>query len=495
MTTFLLHAGNQSLLPTMAKRVMKSNNVLFTLSNFSFSRHFGRYAKGGFVYNYHEGIASIAAYINKRGYVPYFHDSQFHGQFEALIDRIKKDNIAVVGFPCYTVDLHEIIDCSARIKRLVPDVIIVVGNVHASNYPKDVLKLAPAVDYVIIGEAEIAFADLLDYLRSGKNTSVPDGVAWRNGQEIVIRAPKERPSITDLPLPAYDIFPMKKYIVQPTLAKRYPTYTLMASRGCPFSCAFCDVKSVMGNRVRYRTPKQIVANMRYLEETYNAQGFAFQDSTLTVNHRWVREFCQQYIDAKIGKPWMAYSRVDTINYDLIHEMKKAGCWCLSFGMESGNQKSLDLLNKKTTIEQNYTAGRMVLDAGLVLQASFIFCLPGENERDADNTYRFALDIGAHICRFFLPTPYPKTRLFDLCAADDGQTLSPHESGRYDFLNYGDNLPYVNPRFGAKRMRQLVRRYERNYYLHPKIIIRNLKQMKTIYDWQKYWIAFRSVYGV
>lgn len=473
---------------------MKSNKVLFTLSNFSFTRHFGRYAKGGFVYNYQEGIASVAAYIRKRGYLTYFHDACFHGPFDALVERIKRDDIAVVGFPCYTVDLCEIIDYTTRIKRLAPDVIIVVGGVHASNYPEDVLRLAPAIDYVIIGEAEIALANLLDCLSSGKDTLGVDGIAWRNGPEVIVKTPNVKASITDLPMPAYDIFPMEKYIIQPTLAKRYPTYTLMASRGCPFSCSFCDVKSIMGSQVRYRMPEEVVANMKYLAETYQAQGFAFQDSTLTVNHRWVSEFCKAYVAAQIGKPWMAYSRVDTINHHLVQVMKEAGCWCISFGMESGNQKSLDLLNKKTTIAQNYAAGRMVLDAGLVLQASFIVGLPGEDESDADRTYRFALDIGSHICRFFLPTPYPKTRLFDLCAADDGQVLSPHESNRYDFLNYSDNLPYINPKLGAKRMRQLVRRYEHNYYLRPKIIMRNLKQMKTVYDWQKYWIAFRSVYG-
>lgn len=475
-----------------------NKNVLFALSPFNCFDQFKRYSRGGILYNYQEGIALISSYIKQEGFNPHFFDGTLLSTKENyandLCDYIKSKNITIVGFPCYTVDYLELVELSTEIKQLIPNIIIAIGNVHATNYPRDILETAQDIDYIILGEGEISFLRLCQYLNGQGNIEDVPGLAWRSNGEIHINNNTERLNITSAPLPAYEIFPMRDYVLQPTLVKKYPTYTLFASRGCAFHCAFCDVKTMMGRRVRYRPVERVIENMRHLTDNFGAQGFAFQDSTFTTNKRWVMEFCDKYKKSKINKPWLAYSRVDTITKELIYEMKDAGCWCLSYGIESGNQKTLDLLEKRTTIEQNLQAAKWTLEAGIMLQASYIICLPGEDENDAHTTYRFAKEVGAHIARFFLPTPYPKTKLYEICKNDYPAVPEPHDSLAFDFLNYGKNyLPYINPRIGKEKMIDLAQKFERNYYLQPKILFRNLTQLKSHDDLKKYWTAFKAVY--
>jgi len=177
--------------------------------------------------------------------------------------------------------------------------------------------------------------------------------------------------------------------------------------------------------------------------------------------------------------------------ELLPLMKKAGCWQIGYGCESGNQKSLDIIHKEATVQNNVDAVQNTIKNGIMCSTTWIIALPGETKDDAWNTVELALRLASHVAKFFLPIPYPGTELEELCRQDGGlRDNVPYED--YEFY-MPDNLVYVNPRIGQENMKQMLKKAYRRFYTKPKVLYRNLLQLK---DWdmlKKYWRALRLLF--
>jgi len=460
---------------------------------------YGKFSDGTGNNTFPFGVASVASYVHGRGY----HVSYI----DPLVDEIKKEDYLaflrenrfdMIAMSSTTLEIDYAVSTLELAKSVLPDCLTVLGGVHATLLPEKILRRTDAIDYLVLGEGEKSFLRLLDALSSGREglTRGLPGIAYKKDGAVTVNPYEEtdRLSPEEMPAPLFDIFPMRKYVSQITYAKVFPTYSLVASRGCPYECAFCDAPVTTGRKVRYKPVDALISEISTLKEKYGARGVMFLDSTFTVDNGWVTRFCEAYIRSGLKLPWACNSRVDTVSEGLLKLMKKAGCWSVLFGVESANQKSLDLINKRTTVEQNEASIRLALKLGFYVYTSYILCLPGENEDDVMNTIRFARRMGNHIAIFYLPVPFPRTKLEEIARAEGG--LREGARGKdYNQWDYSDPV-YINPLLGKEKMQELLRKAFLGFYTSPLVISRNLKELFLLRQSPyKFYLGLKGVLGV
>jgi radical SAM superfamily enzyme YgiQ (UPF0313 family) len=359
----------------------------------------------------------------------------------------------------------------------------------------------PELDFIVTHEGEKSFLELVQCIYEGNLScikSIP-GLVYRNADgETVHNHFDMRCNFLEekeLPIPLFNIFPMRHYVAQITFAKEFPSYSIIAGRGCPYRCSFCNGAVTLGKKVRMKPVEVLLEEMKILKDEYGAKGIMFLDSSLTTRRDWLDHFCEEYIRSGIKLPWSCCSRVDTFNHDIGIKMRKAGCWAVAFGIESANQKSLDLINKGTTVEANHRALHTADELGFYITSSYIICLPGETESDVMNTIHFAKKHPTHIALFYLPMPFPKSRLHEACEQDGGLRKA-ENADDYNCWNVDGPLLYTNHLIGEARMRELYRTAYRQFYLNPSVIWRHFKEFALLRQSPyKLWLGLKSFLNV
>lgn len=460
---------------------------------------YGRFAAGAGNNTFPVGLASICSYIAPRGWDPRYLEPSIEGlDAEGYAAFLREGAYDLVGIGSTTNQIDYAFETFRAVKRVSPKAVTVLGGIHGTLLPRETLAACPEIDFLVAGEGEKPFHRLLEALEAGDRSRFPGipGLGWREGGEILFNppAPDDMLKAEDIPLPAYDRFPMEKYVAQITFAKTFPSYSVLATRGCPYRCAFCNACDVMGRKVRFKPVPRILEEIRILKERYGARGLMFMDSTFTINKRWLLDFCAEYRRSGLGLPWACNSRADTVDRETMRAMKDAGCWEIVFGIESANQKSLDLIRKGTTVAQNAEAVAGALALGLYVYTCYILCLPGETEEDAMNTVRFARAQGNQMALFYLPVPFPKTELWELCRADGGLRADARWAD-YNAWDYARPV-YVNPRIGRERMREVYRRAYLDFYSNPVVLARNLKELLLLRQHpRKFWLGLKGFMGM
>lgn len=459
---------------------------------------YGKFSKGAGTNTFSYGMACLASYIRERGYDAFFLDPNLEKMSEdEYLHFLERNRFDVIGISSTTLQIDYALKCFETIKRHFPQTTTVLGGVHATLMPQETITAAEDLDYLILGEGEKPFYNLLGSIENGcsNDTRRIPGICYRLNGEIVLNLPlnANRLTLGEIPIPRFDIFPMRKYIPQITFAKTFPSYTVIASRGCPFRCAFCNASATLGKNVRLRSIDSLLEEIRVLKAEYGAKGIMFLDSTLTVNKPWLKQFCEAYIQSRLQLPWAANSRADTIDEDLLAFMKEAGCWNITFGIESANQKSLDLIDKGTTVDQNTLAINSALKLGFYVYTTYIICLPGETEDDVKHTIRYARKMGNHMAMFYLPVPFPKTKLYQICRETGGL----REDAVWSDYNSWDytNPVYVNPIIGKEKMLELYKNAYLSFYSNPMVWYRNIKDMILLKQSPyRYWLGLKSFWS-
>ena len=473
-------------------------NILFQEPLVERGVTFGKFSAGAGNNTFPYGVACLAQYVRDRGHqVKYLEPSIEQMSLDEYKDYILENKFDMIGIGSTTLQIGKTIKTFEIIKKINPKIITVLGGIHGTIMPKETLNLTDAIDYIILGEGEKPFYRLLQLLESKDFEKIRklSGIAFKRKGKMIINPPDFSNMLLpkEFPVPAYDLFPMGKYFTQITYSKDFPAYSILCSRGCVFKCAFCNASDIMGQRVRYKKPEDVIDEILVLKNKYGAKGLIFQDSTFTVNNEWVKDFCKQMIAKKVNISWACNSRVDTVNEDILRLMKKAGCWEILFGAESGNQKSLDLINKKTTVEQNTKALKLSMKAGIYTYATYIICLPGETKKDALNTIKYAMKIATPMAMFYLPVPFPKTRLWDICK-EQGIL---RENAKWEDYNAWDysNPVYINPLIGKEEMAKILKKAYISYYSNPVVLLKNLKELVLLkQNPRRFLYAFKALWG-
>jgi anaerobic magnesium-protoporphyrin IX monomethyl ester cyclase len=353
------------------------------------------------------GLAYLAAVIEKSGHELKVFDCLALGMDHTSLGKgFASYQPDVVGITSVTPTVNSALFTAKIAKENAPNSIVVMGGPHATFLDKEVLTEEPAVDIVVRGEGELTVIELLSKLFGYGDLQSVSGISFRrNGQ--IVRTP-DRPyiqNLDDLPRPAYQYFAWKKYqLFGKTILP------LLTSRGCPFQCSYCVSSRMVGKEFRARNPLKVVDELEWLKREHEAGAFSFYDDAFTYDTERAVAICEEIKNRKIGLPWDCQTRVDRISKEVLSKMKAANCQLVSFGAESGCQKILDSINKRTTVEQNEKAIKMAKEVGISVAMSVIIGYPGETKESLKQTYDFIRRTEPDYVYLCLATPYPGTHL-------------------------------------------------------------------------------------
>ncbi|MFC1900186.1 B12-binding domain-containing radical SAM protein [Chloroflexota bacterium] len=394
------------------------------------------------------GICYISAYLQSYGIDCRIFDAYFNSWSEKeTIEKVAEYNPDIVGLTAMT---HEIIRASqiASLLKERLNIPVVIGGCHVTALPMETMEEFPVFDYAVYGEGERTVLELTEFLQKSSISEQPgiDGLVWRDTEgNIRINEPREPLTSEEL-----DILPypdVKDYYSGPqALADKDSYYTMFTSRGCPYHCAFC--MQVMGRKVRRRSPESIVGEMEYAISSYGAHTFSFDDEIFLFDNQETHDVLQLMIDRSLPDKvrWSAMARANIITPDLVKLAKKAGCYRLEIGAESGDDEILKAINKGITVEQIRNAVKTIKDSGVLSSAYFILGHPNETLETLKKTVKLAADLNTSTVAIGLMVPYPGTEIYNMAhKGEGGYRLLTEDWSQYD--KYGgkvlevENLTY------------------------------------------------------
>ncbi len=342
------------------------------------------------------GILYIASVVRKAGYNVQLVDARDKTLEQTISEMPEAD---VYGFTSSFLDLSTCQSLAVGLKGKFPGVKTVIGGAGPTASPE---YIDPHIfDATVIGEGEVSILQLLSDLEGGRL------------EKQYERLGLEKDELAVLPFPARDLLdyqggPIFNY------GKEYApgqSTGVITSRGCPYECAFCASNSMWGRNTRFRPVKDVIAEVKYVAEEFGIRNFKFQDDTLTLNQERFMEFVRgmKELNSQFGNElvWRCYgARVDTVNEDMLSAMYNAGCREVDFGIETGDQDVLDLMNKGVNIEQSIRAIQLANSVGLETRAFMMVGLPGTTKKTAKRDIAFIERAKPGAINLAIYTPYP-----------------------------------------------------------------------------------------
>lgn len=365
-------------------------------------------------------------------------------------------------------------------------VTVAVGT-HVSAVPSNTLELVPELDYVIRHEPELTFAEILGRVQQGQGPEGLAGAAYRTeGGQIVVGP--DRPlvrKLDDLPIPKQHLLPLDKYRM-PFLGRRY-TWVL-TNRGCPYSCTYCFEGVVWGKSVRYRSAESIYRELEYLAE-HDVHNVLFLADLFTFDRDGVLRLCDLIIQRGLKIRWTCNSRVDTIDEQMMVRMKRAGCWLIAFGIESGSQAILDNVNKDARVEDARQTIRLCHRHGLKTWGYFIIGLPGETRQTVRETIDFAKSVPLDIALFHVAMPYAGTEFYFQAVANGWLNTS-----QWKHFDMNDSAVVQYDDFSAAEILQATKQAFREFYFRPVQMWRLAKMLLGAGDLGMIWSVGKNFLG-
>lgn len=411
------------------------------------------------------GVLFLASLARERGYRVHLVDAKQQG---AGVESVSRQIAALapdyLGISATTISVTNGARIAARVKELSPQVTTILGGPHVSAVPERTLTVFDAYDYGIAGEGEISLFALLDRLeRSGEFADVP-GLAYRIDGRV--RANVRAPYIDDLdalPMPAWDLLPDFPHRFQPSLFSypRTPVATLITSRGCPFSCSFCD-RSTSGKRGRMHSVEYVVRQCRHLA-SLGVRHIIFVDDLFTVRKQRVVDLCRAFLDEGFDFSWSCNSHPNLLDADTMALMKKAGCWQIAYGIESGSQRVLDVVKHEVRIPRMRETLRMTRAAGIRAKGYMMIGHPTETVDSLDETAAFLREVELDLCQITKFTPYPGTPAYP--------TIRNHGSfdENWEEMN-AMNFVFVPSGLSAELLESYFDYLYRQFYRRPDVLL-------------------------
>lgn len=424
------------------------------------------------------GLCSLAAVARKMGFESKIIDSQVEElDRQGTLERVDSFSPQIVGITSTTSTFLSAGELARMIKDNNRDRLIVVGGVHISALPEESLLQFPAIDLAVIGEGEETIAELLTVLKEkGKDLNrlktIP-GIAFRNGDHVVVTSPRSLLKDLDhLPLPAWDLlsnFPMA-YSIQAQSVANFPSTSVCTSRGCTGKCTFCD-RRIFGSRLRAHSADYVISLIKDLYYNYGIRDIQFEDDNFMLFKGRLLEICNKIKEEKLEISWSCQARVDIVNLETLKQMKEAGCWMILYGVESGSQKVLDLMQKGISTEKIEKAIDLTHQAGISCKGFFIAGFLNEDQKTLKETYELIKKTRLDDISFHYYTPFPGSAAYEMV-------------NQYGTLKGNLNdMTYYRPVFIPHGLTEndLTRHTTacyRTFYLKPRILFNYLKRIRS-----------------
>ncbi len=402
--------------------------------------------------------------------------------YEKVCELASKLDPSMVGFTATTSNIKTALKYVESVKEVLPNSLSVIGGPHATFVPIDTLKESPSLDVVVIGEGEETFTDLASKYceTSHLNLDEVKGIVYRDIKTGNIKLNQPRPLINDLnsiPFPARHLVPFESYG-----STKDKTSDMITSRGCVYSCGYCSSSLVMGKKFRSRSPENVVDEIEELQENYQIKDIAFMDDTFMLNKRRANAIADEIKGRGLDIGFVASSRVDMVDRNLLEKLKSAGLSTLYYGVESGSQRVLNLMKKGITLTQAENAVKSAKDIGLEVLTSFILGFPGETSEEIEETINFSIKLDADYSQFSILTPFPGTPIYN--ELKEKKLIDTENWDKYTVLK--SVIKYDELGLSKKMVERKLTKAYLKFYARPKYLLKHRHMLKVILE-----IVYRS----
>lgn len=419
----------------------------------------------------------LAAVLEKAGFYVKIIDANLYNilprEIVNIVKRLKPD---IIGLTAATATIKTALRYVSEIKKNLSHVFTIIGGPHTTFLPIETLSMSKDLDAVAIGEGEETLLELAEsYEKNEPNWPANvKGIAYRTKNDEIKITPM-RPFIKDLdsiPFPARHLVPFNEYKL---FNKDSPIGSMITSRGCVFACNYCSSSHLMGRMFRARTPKNVVDEIEELVYKYNVQTIEFIDDIFTLNKKRALEIAKEIRSRKLDINFVASSRVDTINRELLLELKKAGLSTIYYGVESGSERVLKLMNKRITLSQAEKAVNNAKKVGVSTLASFILGYPGETINEMEMTIRFSIKLDPDYVQYSILTPYPGTPIYYELKSKG--LIATEDWDKYTVLD--PVIEYEKIGLSKNIVSKMLREAYLRFYLRPKYLLKRLTMLKAL----------------
>jgi len=427
------------------------------------------------------GLCYLAAVSRENGFKTEIIDAvALNLGCKELAEEVLKKSPKYLGISSVTLSIYNAEKLAELVKAGNPNIKIIVGGAHITAAPEETMQKFPDFDIGVIAEGELTIVELLKALENKQPLDNILGIIFRANGKIKLNP--RRPFIKDLdslPLPAWDLLPDMSYYHPPAWSLNESNAGLLiTSRGCSARCIYCD-RSGFGNVCRAHSTDYCMRMIKQLYDKYNVRHFRINDDNFVLFKKRLYELCEKLVKEGPKITWSCFARVDTVTPEMLALMKKAGCWQISYGVETASQEIHDIENKHITIEQIERAIKWTHEAGIKIIAFCMIGHPLETPQTIRKTIDFVKRLPIDDFKMMFLTPFPGTELY--------RDAEKYGAFRRDWRKLN---AYVEPCFIPYGMTKEELIKYRNmafneFYLQPRIIfayltsVRSLKQVAAI----------------
>lgn len=384
---------------------------------------------------------------------------------ETTMGRVKTFAPDIVGISAVTPAISRAQNLAAQIKEFNPRITTILGGPHITTVPMETMGRTPAIDVGVVGEGEITIREIVKSFDGSVQSLIGiNGTVVRGDNGELHRAESREliKNIDTLGLPAYDLVD-RTAPLHPALFKtrRVPAIHAITSRGCAHTCSYCNT-NIFNKRLRFHSADYVMDLIRHLI-TLGYREIAFEDDNFTDHRKRLTEVCNRLIDERIDLSWSVNARIDTVDEDMLRLMRRAGCWYISYGIESGNQETLDRIGKKITLDMIRERIKLTRKCGIEAKGFFIIGFPWETEETIRETVVFALSLQLSDLNIFPLTPFPGTVVYEQAKQcgdfeDDWSKMDLQQ------------IVYVPPGLSKKLLHDHIKKLLLSFYLRQETIL-------------------------
>lgn len=431
-------------------------------------------------------LATIAAQAKKNGHKVDIIDLSYRDYDPCFIlNRVKEISYDIVGFTGTTPLFPQVIQLSNNIKRISQKIFTFGGGPHCSALPEKSIEEAN-LDAVCVGEGDFTLAQIAD----GVPLREIPGIVYRDNGNMCRNPHRDwLKDLDDLPMPSWDLFDIREYMPYTSrlLAKRPPVCFFETTRGCVFQCNYCASKITKGSGLRKKSVDRVIEEIKYMK-SFGFNEFFIVDDIFTTDVERTKEICRRIINEDINMPWQCQNgiRVDAGDQEMFNLMKRAGCYKVAFGFESGNDQVLKEFGKggRATVERAFETVRMARRAGMDVFGYFMLGLMNDTEETMRDTIEFGRRLQLDILKISICVPFPGTHMFNELDSKGmlkvynwecynmyrPQDFYEHPSVSWDVVKDYYKLAYkrmihTNPGFIYRRLMKSIKRNELFYDIY------------------------------
>lgn len=428
------------------------------------------------------GILYLASFLKNKNISVAVIDGVIKGySLEELLKEILRHDPGIVGLSAMTCQSLPVLEIAKELRKRKPALKIIVGGHHINATKGELFQFTNDVDFLFYGEGEKELYNLITSLDNHQPLEAVRGLIFkRDGKIVVNEPPLPIMDLDELPFPDLDLLDINEYDIY--YAKSLPMTSLLASRGCPFSCIYCSAAMVQGKKFRRRSPRNVADEIEHNYKKYGIRQFAIKDSTFTADKQWVYDICAEIEERNLKIHWTCNSRANLLDEDLLRVMKKSGCYFIAFGIESGSQKILDILQKGITVQEIRDGLALCKKTGMKRIGTFMIGNPTENETDALETLRMIKSLDLDLAFTFATIAYPGTPIYDWAVANKAlldRFWYMKKSGVAFAGNWETNGTLKLESLSQDRVMKLVKKANKSFYFRPSFVWERIKDLRGL----------------